>query len=526
DRLVINAKIYSCNDKNQIFSSMAIRDGKIAGIGTDQEITDHFIAGVVEDAGGKAVFPGFIDAHCHFIGYADYLRQADLRGTRSFDEVLKNVEAWSRETPDDWILGRGWDHNTWVGKVFPDRTKLDEMFPSRPVVLVRVDGHVLLANGEALRRAGIHPENFQPGEVEVKNGTMTGILGENAADKMRESVPAADKEVMTQLILRAEKNCFAAGLTTVNDAGSDKKTILFTDSLQKSGILKIRMTMMLNPSEENFDYFMKKGVYKTGRLSVTSVKIYADGSLGSRSALLKHPYSDDPGKFGITTTPAGRIRQICDLAYRYNYQVNTHAIGDSAVSLVLHIYGEFLKGKNDRRWRIEHAQVVDPADISLFGKFSIIPSVQATHATSDMYWAPDRLGKERVRWAYAYKDLMNQNGWIPDGTDFPIENINPLLTFYAAVSRKDVKGYPEGGFQKENALTREEALKSITIWAAKASFDEDTRGSLEKVKFADFVILDKDIMTTPENEIPGVKVLGTFLNGELVSFKMGAPLEK
>lgn len=336
---------------------------------------------------------------------------------------------------------------------------------------------------------------------------------------MRNSFPPPKKETQIKLLKQAQENCFSAGLTCVSDAGLNLNTVLFLDSLQQKGELKIRINVMLNPTDENIHHFVEKGPYRTELLNVRSIKLYADGSLGSRTALLKHAYTDAPGQTGISVTSAEQYKKICTLAIKYGYQVNTHAIGDSAVKIVLTQYGEFLHGKNDLRWRIEHAQVVDPADLPLFGKFSIIPSVQATHATSDMTWAGERLGKERIKWAYAYHDLLEQNGWIANGTDFPIERIEPLNTFYAAVARKDAKGNPAGGFQKENALSRKDALQSITIWAAKAAFLEDLTGSIETGKNADFVILDKDIMTVPESEILQARVIGTFINGKQVHRK-------
>jgi len=368
-----------------------------------------------------------------------------------------------------------------------------------------------------LRLAGIRDQNeFKPGEVEIKNGRMTGILSENAADRMKSSIPLPSRKEQLLLLKMAQANCFSAGLTGVADAGLDFPIVNFLDSLQEEGELKMRLYIMLNPTEENIQDFVNEGQIMSPRLTIRSIKLYADGSLGSRTALLKEPYADDPLKSGIQVTSPSRIREICELAAKSGYQVNTHAIGDSAVAFVLKIYSEFLKGKNDLRWRIEHAQVVDPMDISMFGKYSIIPSIQATHATSDMYWATDRLGKRRIRWAYAYKNLLDQNGWITNGTDFPIENINPLLTFYSSVARQDLKGFPEKGFQSENALTREEAMKSITIWAAKAGFSENYRGSIDIGKMADFVILDHDIMNCPLREIPSTKVIMTVLGGEKV----------
>ena len=273
---------------------------------------------------------------------------------------------------------------------------------------------------------------------------------------------------------------------------------------------------MLNPTAENLSAYIERGPYETDRLMVRSIKMYADGSLGSHTALMKRPYTDDHGKRGIEVTPADSIQGICRIAYEHGFQMNIHCIGDSAASLILGIYSSFLKGKNDLRWRIEHAQVIDKKDMHLFGDYSVVPSVQATHATSDMYWAEERIGPQRIKGAYAYKELLHQNGWLPNGTDFPIENISPILTFYAAVVRKDLQGYPEKGFQTENALTREEALRSITIWAAKAGFLDKRNGSLEVGKNGDFVILDRDLMKTGLAEIPKTKVLQTYIRGEKV----------
>jgi len=514
DLIIMNAKIYTVNKIFMVGDACAIKDGKFTAIGTNSDILAKFSAGKVIDAAGKPVYPGFIDAHCHFYGYALSLQQVDLTGLRSFEEVLAILNDKSRDILGEWLVGRGWDHNKWPGKRFPDRSILDKQFPGRPVVLIRVDGHVVLANGEALKRAGIGLINsFQPGEVETENGALTGILSENAADRMRNAIPVPDNIILAELIRKAQQNCIAVGLTGVSDAGLEFNQVQIIDSLQKNGTLKMHVYGMLAPSEKNLENFVKKGKYITNGLTIRSIKLYSDGSLGSRTALLKRPYSDDQGKTGILTNPEDSIIKICQVAYTHGYQVNTHAIGDSAVRIVLDIYSEFLKENNDLRWRIEHSQVVDPVDMPLFGKYCIIPSIQSTHATSDMYWAGDRLGSRRIKWAYAYKDLLDQNGWLPNGTDFPIESINPILTFYAAVARKDLKGWPDHGFQAENALSREEALRSITIWAAKANFDENIMGSIEVGKRADFIILDKDIMTVPEKEIATAKVSKLFIEG-------------
>jgi predicted amidohydrolase YtcJ len=514
DLIILNAKIYRVDENFTTGEACAIRNGRFVAIGTNTDILAKFSADELLDAAWKPIYPGFIDAHCHFYGYALSLQQLDLSGSGSFDEVLAILRDRSQDVPGEWLVGRGWDNNKWQEKRFPDRSSLDKLFPGRPVVLIRVDGHVVLANSEALKRAGIGPVNsFQAGEVEVKNGVTTGILSENAADKIRSAIPVPDNTILSELLRKAQQNCFSAGLTGVSDAGLEFDQIQIIDSLQKCGVLKIHIYGMLAPTEKNIENFVNKGKYITPGLTIRSVKLYSDGSLGSRTALLKQPYNDDPDNHGILATPKDSINKICQLAYIHGYQVDTHAIGDSAVIVVLDIYSRILKGANDLRWRIEHSQVVDPADMPLFRKYCIIPSIQSTHATSDMYWATARLGTHRIKWAYAYKDLLEQNGWLPNGTDFPIESINPILTFYAAVARKDLKGWPDHGFQKENALTRMQALRSITIWAAKADFDENEMGSIEVGKRADFVILDKDIMTIPEPEMPNVKVSKLYING-------------
>jgi len=286
--------------------------------------------------------------------------------------------------------------------------------------------------------------------------------------------------------------------------------------LQHKGALKMRMYVMLSDSPDDYEYLFKRGVYKTPGLDVRAFKMYADGALGSRGACMLQPYSDQKNWRGFLLSSQQHFMDVAKKLAGKGFQLCTHAIGDSANRVILKIYASVLKGKNDRRWRIEHAQVLSPDDIKLFGEYSIIPSVQPTHATSDMYWAGTRLGKKRLKSSYAYKQLLEQNGWLPLGTDFPVENINPMYTFYAAVERKDLKGYPKGGFQPENALTREQALRGITIWAAKANFEEKEKGSIEPGKYADFVILDNDIMKIEGAALPNVKVLKTYINGEKV----------
>jgi len=512
--ILFNGKIYSVDKNNNCFEAMAVAQGKIMGTGTSSTILKKYAGVPSIDLGGKTVYPGFIDAHCHFLGYAMNQQFVDLNGCHSLDEVLERLKSRLPLHPGAWLTGRGWDQNLWAVREFPGKAQLDQLFPKNPVVLIRVDGHSVLCNQEALNRSGIgFSHAFKRGEVGVRNGQLTGILSETAADSMRARIPLPVPSQQQALILQAQQKCFAVGLCMVSDAGIDAGEVELIRSLQESGMLHLRVYAMLNPTPENMKVYIGKGPLLTDKLFVRSIKLYADGSLGSRTALLKKPYTDDPLISGIRVIEPDSARTICALALQNGYQVNTHCIGDSAVRLMLEIYAGLLKGKNELRWRIEHAQVVDPADFHWFGDYSIIPSVQATHATSDMNWAIERLGAGRLKGAYAYKTLLQQNGWLPNGTDFPIENISPLLTFYAAIARQDLDGLPPTGFMAENALTREEALRSITIWAAKAGFSEKENGSLEPGKNADFVILDGDIMTLPLAAIPSVKVIATYIDG-------------
>ena len=518
DLIVHNAHIYTINKGFEVEQAFAVVTGKFVAVGSDQDILTKYQSENEIDAGGKVVYPGFIDAHCHFYGYAmDLIRSVDLTGTHSFEEVIEKVKEHHQKFPSEWIEGRGWDQNDWEIKDFPTNEMLDKFFPNNPVYLTRIDGHSAIANSEALKRAGITSQmKVKGGEVILKNGQPTGLIIDNALELIAKIIPPPNEVDQRKALQLAEANCFAVGLTSVQDAGLGKDTIELIDKMQQEGSLKMRMYVMLSPSEANLNYYVSKGPFSTEYLSVRSIKLYADGALGSRGARMIEPYSDDPGNAGLFMYEPEFYKKICELAFQNGFQVNTHAIGDAGNRFVLKLYSDYLKGKNDLRWRIEHAQVVHPDDFDLFSEFSIIPSVQPTHATSDMYWAENRLGPERIKGAYAYKELLSQNGWLPLGTDFPVENINPLYTFYAAVTRKDLKGWPEEGFQMENALSREDALKGITIWAAKAAFEENSKGSIEPGKFADFVILNSDIMRCEPDSIPLVKIIATYSGGKMV----------
>ena len=518
DLIVTNGTIYLVDEGFSKTESFAVVDGKIAATGTTEEILKKYSSENIVDVNGKFVYPGFNDAHCHFNGYANNLAQyADLRGTNSPDEIYERLKLHHEKFGGDWILGRSWDQNDWEIKEFPDKTELDKLFPETPVYLVRVDGHAGWCNSKALEMAGITAKTkVQSGEVVLKNGQPTGILVDNAMGLVSKLIPEITSDQQQKALLEAQAKCFAAGLTSVTDCGLNKNTILLMQEMQNRGELKMRVNAMLNPTEENFEYFVKKGPQKSDRLLVNTIKLYADGALGSRGALLLEDYSDDPGNRGLQIETQEYYDKICQLAFENNFTVATHAIGDSANRLVLNTYGKFLKGKNDRRWRIEHAQIINQVDFEKFAEFSIVPSIQATHCTSDMWWAENRVGEERIKGAYAYQTLLGQNGWLPNGTDFPVENIEPLFTFFASVFRTDHNSLPEGGWQKEDGLTREQTLRSMTIWAAKASFEENDKGSLEPGKYADFVILDIDLMTATSQQVLGAKIESTWIGGEMV----------
>ncbi|MCB0803042.1 MAG: amidohydrolase [Flavobacteriales bacterium] len=517
DILIHNASIYTVDDNFTITEAMAIKDGKIIDVGPNNELKNRYNAKVEIDAKMRPIYPGFIDAHCHFLWYGNTFFEVDLVGTKSWDEVIEKTIAFSKTNTDMWIKGRGWDQNDWEVKEFPTKAKLDRLFPDRAVLLRRIDGHAAIANQKALDLAGITIDTKIDGGIYKQiESKLTGLLIDNAIDTVQKAVPKLSQEQMKRALLKAQEMCFAKGLTTVDDAMLENEMVHTIDELQKSGELKMKVYGMLMPTEENKKEFLSKGPYLTEMLSIRSFKYFADGALGSRGAKLIEPYADDIHNTGLFLNDSTYFAKEAEALYKNGFQMNTHCIGDAANRMMLNIYGNTLKTTNDKRWRIEHCQVVNANDLEKFKTYTIIPSIQPTHATSDMYWAEDRLGEDRVKTAYAYKDLLKQNGIVALGTDFPIEDIDPLKTFYAAVVRKDKENFPTDGYQKENALTREETLRGITIWAAISNFEEEQKGSIEVGKAADFIILNQDIMKIPEANILETKVISTYVNGELV----------
>lgn len=516
DTIITDATIYSINNSFEKASAMAIDKGKIVAIGTNREIAKQYESKNTIEAEGKFIYPGLIDAHCHFYSYGLSLQEADLRGTKSMDEIITRLKAFQKDKNPTFIVGNGWDQNDWKVKKYPTKAELDVAFPDIPVVLNRVDGHAIIVNSKALKLAGITKNTKAVGgQIEIANGEPTGILVDNPMELVFKIIPKPTRKIQIAALLDAEKVMFDYGLTTINDAGLDPDVIHLMDSLQKAKVMKLNVYAMITANQKNIDLYLKKGIYKTDNLNVRSFKMYGDGALGSRGACMHKPYSDKPDQHGALLAPVTELKEVARQIAASDFQLNTHAIGDSANTVILKIYRQVLEGTKDRRWKIEHAQVLREADFDYF-KFGIIPSVQPTHATSDMYWAGDRLGKERLKNAYAYKKLLQKAGMVALGTDFPVEEVNPMLTFHAAVARKDSKEYPKGGFQMENALTRAETLRGMTIWAAYSNFEEKEKGSLEVGKWADFVMFDQDLMKVEERKIVKMKPTSTYLKGKKV----------
>ena len=513
DMVVVNANIYTVDTDFSKAEAFAVKNGKFVAVGTSEEIRKIYTSDQIVDADGRTITPGLIDAHCHFYSLGLAQQVVDLVGTKSFAEVLERVQQFQKNHNKEFILGRGWDQNDWEVKEFPTKKELDLIFPETPVAIERVDGHAYLVNQAAIKKAGIKwNTKVEGGEIVKNEFGNTGVLIDNPMSLIDAVIPPPTLKAKVKALKDAERLCMNYGLTTINDAGLDRSTIELIDSLQQNGELSIRVYAMISNTPENLEHFLYQGPVKTEKLNVRSVKVYADGALGSRGAALKKPYSDRWGHYGTMVTPT---EEIADLARRIaisEFQMNTHAIGDSANAFVLRTYDKVLKGQKDRRWKIEHAQVIEASDFDYF-KNGIIPSVQPTHATSDMYWVEDRLGNERAKSAYAFKTLLDNAGILALGTDFPVEQVSPFLTFYAAVTRKDSDGYPEGGFQIKEVLSREEALKGMTIWAAYSNFEENEKGSIELGKFADFTIYNKDIMKVPAIEIPSIMADQTYVGG-------------
>jgi predicted amidohydrolase YtcJ len=518
DLIVHNAVIYTVDNEFAQVEAMAILDGKIVATGPEREILNIYKANEIIDAAGKSIFPGFIDSHCHFVAYGLSLEEVDLTGTRSWIECIDRMQEEAGDNKKDWLVGRGWDQNDWDDKEFPTYEALNVAFPDRPVVMHRVDIHALIANQAALDIAGVSGYQQVSGGkmVTYEDGSLTGVFIDNAMPRITNSIAEPTIDQLKKAINGAEEDCLAVGLTTVDEAGLDTTVVNLIRTMHQQGELAMRVYAMLEPTDPSKHFMKQRGIIQEDRLTVRSIKLYGDGSLGSRGAALKRDYHDHSGHSGSMINPPLFYKQWAALCDLYGYQMNVHCIGDKANQILLAVYKDQLGKTNDKRWRIEHAQVLTGNDIDAFGRYNILPSIQPTHATSDMPWAASRLGEERMAGAYAYASLLSQNGIALLGTDFPIEGISPIETFYAAVFRKSEAGLPQGGWHTEEALSREQAMRGMTLWGAVGNFEEKTKGSLEVGKVADFVILDRDLMKAPEGDILKTKVLKTYIAGEKV----------
>jgi hypothetical protein len=498
DLIVHNAQIHTMDDNNQVHEAMAIKDGKIVEVGPERQILNKYRCDEEIDAQGKDVYPGLTDAHGHLISYAKQKLSADLVGTQSFDELLVRCDKYRSHSNKKFIIGRGWDQSLWNEKELPTNEKLSETFSKIPVCLYRIDGHAVLVNDFLLKKAGITAETkIDGGEIVLKNGKPTGLLIDNAINLIQKYIPEFSHKEISETILEIQNELIQYGITGVHEAGIENDEIAIFKKLIERNKLKINVYAMLMPTKKNKEFASKHGKYRFKNLSIRSFKVFADGALGSRGALLKKPYTDAHDSHGLLLTSVEEMREIANFCLRNKYQMNTHGIGDSANALILDIYKNAYEINPDHRFRVEHAQVIDPKDFEKFAAYAVFPSVQPTHAVSDQRWVEARLGKDRLKGAYAYKSLLFQYGMLAIGTDFPVEQTNPFLTIHAAVERKNAENQPMDGFLKSEALSIDEVMKGMTKWAAFASFDENRFGTLTKGKQATFVIFENKIESNP-----------------------------
>jgi len=517
DWLFYDGKIYTANENNDLVSAMAIKGDKIIDIGDSDTLLKKWKAKKKINLQGTTIIPGIIDSHCHLIGYSTEMEPIDLTGVRGVDEMVERIQIYLRQHPDmKFIYGRGWDQNLFPNMQMPNNKLLNKYFPDIPVYLKRVDGHAALANDAALRLANITTEtNIENGIIEKINNELTGILIDNAMTLVEKYIPPLPVSAKVSSLLKLQEQAFQYGITSITEAGINYNDIYLLDSLQKINKWKLRVFGMLTLNNENINEILTQGIYNNDKIIVRSVKLYADGALGSRGAYLWEPYSDDSNNKGIFLLNETEFDSIAQLCIAHNYQIATHAIGDAAVSTMINWYSKYLDNNNDLRWRIEHCQVINPNDIQKFGQYKIIPSVQPIHAIEDMEWAKSRLGN-RIENAYNYKDLFLQNNIIAIGTDFPVSPLNPYINFCAAVYRQNISAYPPGGFQPSQALTKDIALRGMTYYGAYANFSEKQLGSLEIGKKADFVIINNDIMNATPQELGNTYSIATFIDGEMV----------
>jgi len=544
DTILRNATFHTLDEKTPIARAVAISDGKIEALGTETEIL--LLAGPetkVIDLGARTVLPGLIDAHGHLAGLGELsLGVIDLAGTKTYQEVLDAVaQRVSASRPGEWIIGRGWDHESWPERDLPTHEALSAISPENPVWLSRVDGHAALANKAAMDLAGIDPGVSSPAGGEIirdERGEPTGVFVDNAEGLIARVIPESVGGDPRAVILAAQRRCFEVGLTGVHDMGVHPETARMYRQMADAGELKLRVSAMI-PAHVALRYMSENEPIDHPTVTVRGCKLYMDGAMGSRGAWLLAPYADRPtgpeGEpyVGLAVSDPAFIEAVAKLALERGFQVATHAIGDRANREVLDAYkraaetrapssvtelGELgsLRFLAEARFRIEHAQLLSPSDIPRFATLGVIASMQPTHCTSDMRWVDDRVGPERSKGAYAWRSLQRAGVRIAGGSDFPVESHNPFLGIYAAVTRQNQEGEPAGRWHPRERLSRMDALRSMTIDAAFASFHEATRGSLSPGKYADLIVLDRDVMTCDPREIPGTRVLMTMVGGEVV----------
>jgi len=514
DLLVAAKRIYLMDSAYRTAQAMVIRDGKVLASGQMNELLLEYDPAQTLKVPDKVVYPGWNDAHCHFVGYAEMQRQVDLRGTRSYQAVLQRLKTFAQRYDLEYIRGRGWDQNDWPSQAFPDRAALDSLFPRTPVILQRIDGHATLVNGAALRAAAVPADTAVEGGELLRrpDGSLTGVLIDRATELVK--APGLTRSQRARALLEAQENLFAVGLTSLTDAGLPRADIALIDSLQQAGDLKLRINAMVADDSSSLAYFLEEGPINTPRLQVHTAKFYWDGALGSRGALLLEPYADKPHQHGLQLYSLDHYRGWARRLARAGWQMAVHAIGDSAVRQVIRLT-RAVQPEADHRWRVEHAQIVHPRDVQAMAQAGLLPSVQPTHATSDMYWAGERLGQREKR-GYIYADLLEACGKLPLGTDFPVEQIDPLRTYRAAVFRQDSSGFPEDGYFPEQALSPEEALRGMTHWGAYASFEEGEKGQLLPGQQADFVLYEQDITEVSLDTLTQLKPAATYLAGQKV----------
>jgi len=520
DLVLRGARIYTVDPARPLARALAVKNGRILAVGDDENIS-AFIGQNTRliEAQGAVVIPGLIDSHVHMQALGEMLESFDFRYARTPGEIIEALKREAaRRPPGEWIVGRNWDQTNWGGR-FPGAEELSRAIPEHPVYLTRVDGHAAWVNRKALEMAGISPATPDPpGGKILRNaaGEPTGILIDRAQSLVAAKIPPPSAEVLRRWLKRAAQECVRLGLTTVHDAGVSREALAAYRDLIRRSELPVRVYAMIGGPGPLWREYLERGPEIGERLTVRSIKLMADGAMGSRGAAFFEPYTDDPGNRGLLMLTREEIERVARQAIERGFQVNTHAIGDRANHVVLEAYAAVLGGNNERRFRIEHAQVIAPQDFEKFARYSIIASMQATHATSDMRWAEARIGPERLKGAYAWRRFLSLGVPVANGSDFPVEDPNPLWGFYAAITRQDREGNPPGGWLPEQKMTRQEALESWTIRGAYAAFEEELKGSLSPGKLADFVMLSADIMSIPPAEILKTRVLMTVVGGQIV----------